>query len=263
MHPMMLLGFVLLAAVALAPVTYLATRPHVSLVEVGPVKAEPAHGGAVATPNHDPNPVGPMPSPTAEPVATPNHDPSDARPTPSFAMNPVTLQAEPEPTAPPTAVSTAPPTAASAAPPTAASAAPPTAPSTAAFVGADTMLYAKDNARLRAAPNTAADVLAKLAADAPLRAVARSTDGAWWQVSLAGGRVGYVHRAAVTQTRVVTTKPSAAPTPVAAFASPQPVSARRSLGFGVRLPGSVDEAVDWFVDAANRGSAKTVIRTEH
>jgi uncharacterized protein YgiM (DUF1202 family) len=210
------------------------------------VKAEPAHGGAVATPNHDPHPVGPPPSPTAETVATQNHDPRDARPTPSFALNPVTLQATPEPAA----TSTAPPTAA------------PAAPSTAGFVGTDTMLYAKDNARLRAAPNTAAEVLAKLAADAPLRAVARSTDGAWWQVSLAGGRVGYVHRAAVTQTRVVATKPTAAPTAVAAFASPQPVPARRSLSLGLRLPGSVDEAVDWFVDAANRGSAKTVIRTE-
>ncbi len=122
-------------------------------------------------------------------VATPNHDPHHvslmptAAPVPaeSAAWTPVILRAEPEVAAPP-------------------------APT---FVTADNMLYARANARLRAAPSTAAGVLAKLAANAPLRAIARSTDGAWWQVSLAGKRTAYVHRDAVTKYRVATMKPPA------------------------------------------------------
>ena len=55
----------------------------------------------------------------------------------------------------------------------------------------------------------------KLAADATLRADGRSSDGAWWRVSLDGGRTGYIHRTAVTKNRVVAKKPPAAePAPV-------------------------------------------------
>jgi len=255
MHPIMVLAFVLLAAVALAPVSYLASAPDVldagpaeegevatpnhdlyrvslaSAPDVLSVDAGPVEGGEVATPNHDPHRVSLMQRPSSEPVATPNHDARRVRPMPSFALNPVTLRAEPEPAA----------------------------PSASAFVGAGTMLYARDSARLRAAPTAAADVLTKLAADTPLRAIARSTDGVWWRVSLDGGRTGYVHRTAVTQYRVVKTIPPApASAPVVAVAPPQPAPARRNQS----LLGYVDETMNWLSDAAARGSAPTAVRTE-
>jgi hypothetical protein len=149
---------------------------------------------------------------------------------PSLALNPEGLRAEPEPAAP-------------------------SAPD---FVDTDTTLYARDSARLRAAPSTAGDVLTKLAADTQLRAVARSTDRAWWRVSLTDGRIGYVHRTAVTQYRVVKVKPPAAPAPVAAVSSPQPVSAGHRQG----LLGYVDETMNWLTETAGRGSAPTIARTE-
>jgi Bacterial SH3 domain len=168
-------------------------------------------------------------------VATPNHDPHHVRliqagaapvPAETGAWNPVTLRAEPEVAGP-------------------------------SFVAADTMLYARANARLRAAPSTAAAVVAKLAANAPLRAIARSTDGAWWQVSLADRRTGYVHQDAVTKYRMAKAKPMAATAPVAA-ASPQPAPAQRSQG----LLGLVDEAMNWLADVAGRGSTPKIIRAE-
>jgi uncharacterized protein YgiM (DUF1202 family) len=184
---------------------------------------------AVATLKQAPEAVGPMQQPTAETVATPNHDPHHRRPVASAALNPATVRAEPEPAA----------------------------PSAPAFVTADTVLYAKDSARLRAAPGTSADILTKLAADAPLRATARSTDRAWWRVSLADGRTGYVHRTAVTRHRVVKTK-LPEPVPVVAAAPAQPVPARNSQG----LLSYVDDTMSWLADAAGRGSPPTAIRTE-
>ena len=162
MHPMMILACVLFSAVALAPVSYLLLAPDVLPVGVESVDAAPANGTTVATPNPEPHDLGLAPPPTAAAaaVATPNHDANRMQATPSFALNPGGLRAEPE---------------------AAALSAP-------AFVGTDTMLYAKDSARLRAAPSTAADLLTTLAADTPLRATARSSDGAWWRVSLAAGR---------------------------------------------------------------------------
>jgi hypothetical protein len=186
----------------------------------------------------------PLPADMAA-VATPNHDPHHSKhienvaaPAGIAAWNPVLLRAEPE-------------------------AAAPSAP---AFVAADTMLYARANARLRAEPNTASGVVTKLAANAPLRAIARSADGAWWQVSLAAatdhhGRTGYVHRDAVTRYPVVAkTKPATAPVAAAAF-QPAPAPTRRSQG----PLGAVDEAMTWLVDMAAPfgGSAPKVIRTEH
>jgi hypothetical protein len=269
MHPIMVLAFVLLAAIALAPVSYLASAPEALSVD-----AMPAHGGelatpnhdplrvslmqrptaetaetaatpnhdplrvslmqrptvdTVATPNHDPQRVSLMQQPTAETAATPNHDPRRVRPMPSFALNPVILRVEPEPAA----------------------------PSAPAFVSADTTLYARDSARLRAAPSTAAHVLTKLAAEAPLRASARSTDGTWWRVSLADGRIGYVHRIAVIEYRVVKAKPPAS-APVVADAPPQPVSTRRSQG----LLGYVDQTMNWLAHTASHGSAPSAVRTE-
>ena len=182
-----------------------------------------------------------MPTEVGE-VATPNHDPHHlslvAAPVPAeiAAWNPVLLRAEPEPAI----------------------------PSDPAFVAADNMLYAKANARLRAGPSTSAGVVAKLAANVPLRAVARSTDGAWWQVSLAAtpdqpGRTGYVRRDVVTKYRVAKTTPSEATVPIAA-ASRQPVPARRSQG----PLGFVNEAMNWLADVAARsdGPPPKIIRTE-
>lgn len=232
MHPMMILACVLFSAVALAPVSYLLLAPDVLPVGVESVDAAPANGTTVATPNRDPHDLGLAPPPTAAAaaVATPNHDANRMQATPSFALNPGGLRAEPE---------------------AAALSAP-------AFVGTDTMLYAKDSARLRAAPSTAADLLTTLAADTPLRATARSSDGAWWRVSLAAGRTGYIHQTAVTQHRVAKAKPPVAPAPAVAVASPPPVSARRSQG----LLGYVDETMNWLADTAGRGSAPTIARTE-
>ncbi len=291
-HPIMVLAFVLLGAVTVAHVSYLATAPHVSSSDVASVDAGSADGGTVATPNHDPHrvrlvqqataetvatpsddpasrqpvqPVSaetiatpnhdpdrvrpvqqataetvatpnhdphrahPVQQATAQTVATPNHDPNRVRPMPSFALNPESLRAQPE---------------------AAAGSAP-------VFVSADTMLYARDSARLRAAPSTAADILTKLAADAPLRAVARSIDRAWWRVSLADGRIGYVHRTAVSRSPVAKTNPPA-PAPIVAVASPQPVPASGSDS----LLAYVDETMNWFADAAARGSPRSAVRTE-
>jgi uncharacterized protein YgiM (DUF1202 family) len=127
------------------------------------------------------------------------------------------------------------------------------------FVDAETKLYAKENARLRAAPSTSAEILTKLTADAPLRAVARSSDGTWWKVSLDGGRTGYVHRNVVSKTRLATTQPAPAPMPVIAVAATQPEPAKRSDG----LLGYVDQTMNWFVDTAGRGKAPTTLRPEN
>jgi hypothetical protein len=157
---------------------------------------------------------------------------------PSVAANLVLLRAEPEPAA----------------------------PTAAAFVTADTKLYAKASARLRAAPSTAADVLTTLAADAPLHAIARSSDGAWWQVSLAAApgqpeRTGYVHRNAVTKSRVLQAKTTPVTLAPVAAAYPQPASApARSNN---ELLSFADEAMNWVTDVAGRGSAPKIVRTEH
>jgi hypothetical protein len=288
MHPIMLLALVLVAAVGLTQVPRVQSAPDVPAVaaaaapsqkpqpvsvvpqpvaeavaapkpDAQPVEvAQKSTAEIGATPKVEPHPVEVAPKPTAETVATPmpepqpvevaekpaaeaaaipNHDPPHLRPAPSFALNVVTLQAGPEPAAPQA----------------------PAAPKAATFVAADTTLYAKPNARLRAAPSTAADVVTKLTADAPLRADGRSSDGAWWRVSLDGGRAGYIHRTAVTKNRMVATKaPAAEPAPVATAARPQPVPASRSQG----LLGTVEETMDWFVDTASRGKPPTINRSE-
>jgi hypothetical protein len=263
MHPMMTLAFVLLAAVGLAHVSYFASAPNVLQAEAGP-----APNGEVATPNHDQNRAGLKPQLTTVAVATPNEN----APMPSFTLNPVALRAEPEPAAP--APAAPPPATQTPAAPAHAAPAPaaqsPTAPPAPAFVDADTMLYAKGNARLRAAPSTKADVVTKLAADAPLRATARSADSAWWRVSLADGRTGYVHRIAVTNDRLVEKTLPAAPAqaaraPLVAAAPPQPAPREAEPTWrrqGQSLLGYVDKTMDWLVDTAGHGTAPTVIRTE-
>jgi hypothetical protein len=239
-HRIMLLAFGLLAAIAFVHGANLAFAPHVLQVE-----AEPAPGSEVATPNHDPHHGGLMSPSTAETAEAPDQVPPHAKPKPSFALSMMTLRAEPEPAA---------------ATPEPAIARPEPKPAP-AFAAADTTLYARDRARLRAAPSTTADVLAELVADAPLRAVARSSDGAWWRVSLADGRIGYVHRVAVTDIQAVKAKPPAAPAPAFAVATPQPVSARHSQGLRGYLD-YVDQTMTWLADQAGGGSAPKMIRPE-
>jgi hypothetical protein len=296
MHPITLLAFILFGAVALAQVSYIASGPHgvTPTPHVARLEAQPEPGQAprdemqvaLATPNHDPHRVAaqpqtavktaavsqpdplslatkPQPAVDAvaslivatEPdesaaVATPNHDPEHRQATPSFALDPVTLQADPEPA-----------TLAAAASPTLDAGAPESpAPAAASvtFVDADTALYAKENARLRAAPSTSAEVLTKLAADAPLRAVARSSDGKWWKVSLDGGHTGYVHRNVVSKTRIAAVQTASAPRSIVAVSDTPPERARRSDG----LLGYVDQTMNWFVDTAGRGKTPTTLRPE-
>jgi uncharacterized protein YgiM (DUF1202 family) len=199
----------------------------------------------LATPNHDQDHVSlmravaeSMPA-EVDQAATPNHDPyranlmqAAAAPVPDEILaNTVILRAEPEAAEP--------------------------AP---VFIAADTTVYARANARLRAAPNTAAGIMAKLVANAPLHAIARSNDGAWWQVSLANSRTGYVHRDAVTTYQVVKLKPPAAPaaTPPVATASLPNLSVRRSQS----MLGLVDEAMNWLSDVAAQGSPPKIVRAE-
>jgi hypothetical protein len=130
------------------------------------------------------------------------------------------------------------------------------------FVAANDALYAKSGSRLRIAPSATADIVAKLAANVPLRAIARSTDGAWWQVALADGRTGYTHRDAVSEYRAAAKLP--ATTSPAAFATTQPVPVRRAQG----SLGFVNEAMNWIANAAGTAgtgapSGPKVVRTEH
>jgi hypothetical protein len=250
MHPIMILAFILLSAVAVTPISYLALAPDVDPVQVyvGPPHGGSAAVGALAAPDRDPQHAGLVEHPTVGPVATPNHDPR-LSPIPFLALNQATLRAEPEPAATDLIAQEI----------AAMDAVAPSAP-TPAFIATETTLYAKDSTRLRAAPSTTADVLAKLAADAPLRAVARSTDGAWWQVSLAGGHFGYVRQDAVTQIRVAKTNPPPAPAPVAAAARPAPPSEweRRSQD----VFGYVDKTMSWLADQAGGGTAPKIVRSE-
>jgi hypothetical protein len=254
------------AAVAIA-------TPNQAPIAVGSMR--PSAEETVALRNR-PRPVFSTPSPAVASVATPHPVSVAAAP----ALDPVMLRAEPEPAATQTAApksaataeakSAAPKPAAtaeakSAAPKPAAtaeakSAAPqPAAPIVANFVVTrKTLLYARDNARLRAGPSTSSEVLAKLIANSPLSAVARSSDGAWWQVELGGGRIGYIHRAAVTNERIETAELPTMAMPAAVTPPAQPAPASRRPG----LLGYVDETVDWFNDTAATGTAPKTIRPE-
>ncbi len=85
------------------------------------------------------------------------------------------------------------------------------------IVATTAKLYARGKARLRDAPATAGAVLAQLAAGTSLDATGRSADGAWWRVTLADGRSGFVAAAVVDAT--------APPPPAVAAPPPAPVAA--------------------------------------
>ncbi|MES1151217.1 MAG: caspase family protein, partial [Dongia sp.] len=183
--------------------------------------AAPKQVADAGTPNHDPRHLALMRAATAQPEAAPMQ---------AVAAAPLPTTATPEmkPALKPVAKAAAAPT----------------------FVAAHDTLYAKSNARLRAAPSTTADVAAKLLANVPLRALARSTDGAWWQVALADGRTGYVHRDAVAVYRVANKLPTTTMPVAAAAPKPAPVQSR-----GQSPLGFVSEAMNWLANAA--GTAGT------
>ncbi|MDQ7249861.1 caspase family protein [Dongia sedimenti] len=127
------------------------------------------------------------------------------------------------------------------------------------FVAMTRSLYAKSGSRLRAEPSTDASVVAKLPANAEIRAVARSKDGAWYEVATKQGKTAYIHADAVTGFRAAKAKKAAAPSQAAAFA-PQPVApapvARSKTGIGM-----VDQALNWLqVNSGKGGPAPDTVR---
>jgi len=66
------------------------------------------------------------------------------------------------------------------------------------IVAINAKLYAKDKARLRDRAASDATIVARLSADTPLTATGRSADEAWWRVTLADGRAGFIAATAVT-----------------------------------------------------------------
>lgn len=271
-----LLACGLLAAVALIYGANLLFAP-----DLRPVQTAAAQGGAVATPNHDPHRLGASPNATTETAATEDVTPPHVRPTPSFALSMMTLRAEPEPASLPTpstpavsaAVPSAPALPSSAADLTPTDPAPALPAAAPAFSATNAMVYAKGGARLRASPSATAFVLTRLPADLPLRAVARSTDGAWWQVALAGGRTGYVHRDAVNDLKIAKAKPSAtastttgtASAPVFAVASPESAPRPRPVRRDDSLRGYLDymdQTMTWLADQAGGGAPPKIVRSE-
>jgi uncharacterized caspase-like protein/lipoprotein NlpI len=85
-----------------------------------------------------------------------------------------------------------------------------------AMVAVTAKLYAKDRARLREAPAADGAVVGQLAAGTPLDATGRSADEAWWRVTSADGRSGFIAAS------VVDTEPPPSP---AAPVTLAPVSA--------------------------------------
>jgi len=117
------------------------------------------------------------------------------------------------------------------------------------FLAQTRSLFAKSGSRLRAEPSTDAAILAKLPANAEIRAVARSKDGDWWKVATRQGATAYVHSDAVTDFRAAKPKPAttqaAATHPVSAIA-PRPAPA--ATGIGV-----VDQALGWLSSVSAKG----------
>jgi uncharacterized caspase-like protein/lipoprotein NlpI len=85
-----------------------------------------------------------------------------------------------------------------------------------AIVATRAKLYARDKARLRAAPETGAAIVAQLAAGTLLDATGRSDDNAWWRVTLADGRSGFIAAAVVDTQAPEPPPPPPAPASVAA-----------------------------------------------
>jgi uncharacterized caspase-like protein len=126
------------------------------------------------------------------------------------------------------------------------------------FVAMTRNLFAKSGSRLRAEPSTEASVVAKLSANAEIRTVARSKDGAWYEVATKQGRTAYIHADAVTDFRAAKPKQYAAPAQTAAFSPlPAPSGAKAKTGIGM-----VDQALNWLSsNAAANGNNAPVTRS--
>jgi hypothetical protein len=117
------------------------------------------------------------------------------------------------------------------------------------FVAMTRSLFAKPGSRLRAKPSTDASVVAKLPANAEIRAVGRSKDGAWYEVATKQGRTAFIHADAVTDFRPAKPKQSAAPTQTVAYA-PQPAATSTKAKTGI---GVVDQALNWLQTNSAKG----------
>jgi len=111
------------------------------------------------------------------------------------------------------------------------------------FVAMTRSLFAKSGSRLRAEPSTAASVVAKLPANAEIRAVARSKDGAWYEIATRQGQTAYIHADAVSTYRAAKPKPPVALAQTVSYGS-KPVAtvpvAQPKTGIAV-----VDQALNW------------------
>jgi uncharacterized protein YgiM (DUF1202 family) len=122
------------------------------------------------------------------------------------------------------------------------------------FVTLTRSLFAKPGSRLRAEPSKDASVVAKLPANAEIRAVARSKDGAWYEVATRQGKTAYIHADAVTDFRAADKpKKSVPPAKTLAFNPPQPAApapqVRSQTGIGM-----VDKALNWL--QSNAGASQ-------
>ena len=100
-------------------------------------------------------------------------------------------------------------------------------------------------------------MVAKLPANAEIRAVARSKDGSWYEVATKQGKTAYIHADAVTAFRAAKAKKAAAPSQVATFA-PQPVAPAPVAGSKTGI-GVVDQALNWL--QANSGNGRPAPET--
>ena len=119
------------------------------------------------------------------------------------------------------------------------------------FVAMTRSLFAKSGSRLRAEPSKDASVVAKLPANAEIHAVARSKDGAWYEVATQQGRTAYIHADAVSTYHAAKPKPPAAPVQTVSYA-PKPVAktpvAKSKTGIAV-----VDQALNWLQTNSGKG----------
>jgi uncharacterized caspase-like protein len=111
-------------------------------------------------------------------------------------------------------------------------------------------LFAKPGSRLRAEPSKDAAILAKLPANAELRAVARSKDGVWWRVATRQGVTAYVHADAVSDFRAAKPPAAAAAKPAAVRPATTATNAAARSGTGI---GVIDNALNW-LGATSGGS---------
>ena len=118
------------------------------------------------------------------------------------------------------------------------------------FVAMTRSLFAKSGSRLRAEPSTDASVVAKLPANAEIRAVARSKDGAWYEVATKQGGTAFIHADAVTDYRAAKPKQPAAPAQTVAYAPQQPAATGTKTATGI---GIVDQALNWLQTNAGKG----------